>query len=98
VVPACGNGLEDETCFLEVLRVRALPEFISCKAIAVSRECLLDRLKGVRRVQPCVGVEVLLDILDLLVNSFGDEQVDAVDEILDKALQRSARLRELANR
>jgi hypothetical protein len=36
-----------------------------------------------------LGIKVLLDVVDLLVNAFGNEEISAIDEILDKALSES---------
>jgi hypothetical protein len=69
-----------------VLGVRAFPQLVGGESIAVGRERLLHGLDGVGRIEPCSRVEVLLDVLDLLVDGFRDKEIDAVYQVLDKAL------------
>lgn len=66
--------------------MRAFPQLVGGESIAVGRERMLDGLDGVGRVEPCSRVEVLLDVLDLLIEGFRDEEIDAVYQVLNKAL------------
>jgi hypothetical protein len=47
---------------------------------------LLNRLKGIRCIEPGLGVDVGLHGCDLLVEGFRDEEVDAGHKVLDEAL------------
>lgn len=77
-MPACGDGLQDEAWLLEELRLFAFPDFIGGEAVAVGGEGLRDGREGVGCIQPGGGVEVCFDAGDLLVEGFGDEEIDAV--------------------
>ena len=75
------GGLKNETSFLKVLWVGSLPELVCGKAITVSWERLDNMLKGVRSIEVFVCVQVLLDVVYLYVDGFGNEQVGAGVEI-----------------
>lgn len=87
VVPARGDGLQDEAGFLEVGRVLALPELVGGEAVAVGGERLHDVLEGVGRGEPGRRVEVRFYACDLRVEVLGDEEVGAVVEVFEEALE-----------
>lgn len=86
MVPACGDGLADEACFLEVFGVLALGEFVGGEAVAVCGKGVLDGGLVVGGGEPGFCVDVPLDVGDLHVDGFGDEEVDAVAEVFEEAL------------
>jgi len=91
-MPARSNGLAQERSFIEVLGVRALPEFVGGEAIAVGGEGLRHGRDGVGRGEPGCGVEVGFYVGYLGVDCFGNEEVDAVDEVFDEALWSQSRV------
>jgi hypothetical protein len=66
--------------------VGTFPDLVGGEAITVCGESLFYRFEGVRRIEEGGRVEVLLDGFNLLVDCFGDEEIDAVPEVFDKAL------------
>lgn len=65
----------------------ALPELVGGETITVGGEGLDDVLEGVGGGEPVFGVEILLYHCDLGVKGFGDEDVGAGREVLEKALE-----------
>jgi len=61
--------------------VLTLPKFVRREAVAVCGESFNDGLEGVRRVEPVLRVEVLLDALNLRIKRLGYEEVGAINEV-----------------
>ena len=87
-MPACGDGLQHEAWLFEVFWVLAFPELVGSKAVAIRGKGLYDRFKCVGRVEPSLGVEVLLHSVDLGVNTLRYEEVRTVPEVFYEALSR----------
>jgi len=67
--------------------VLPFPEFVGGEAVTVCGEGLDDRFQRVGRVEPLLGVEVLLYTFDLGIKGLRDEEVGAVDEVFEEALE-----------
>lgn len=85
MVPARRNRLRHEARLVEVVGRLALGDLARSEAIAVGRERLDHRLGLVGAGEPGVGVEVVFDVGDLVVQTTRDEEVDAVTEVFDEA-------------
>lgn len=59
MVPARRDGLQDETAFLEMGGVRALPDFIGGETVTICGERLDYWFKGVGGGDPGRGVDVV---------------------------------------
>ena len=86
VMPASSYSLQDEANFLKILWVLAFPKFVGGEAIAIGGKRFNYMLERVRSYEPGLAINVLLDTFDLLIDAFGNEQVGAVVEVLQKAL------------
>lgn len=72
VVPPCGHSLAHEPLAGETGRVVAFVDFTGGDAVAIGGVRLDGVLKAVWKLQPFVGVEILLGSLDLVIYGAGN--------------------------
>jgi hypothetical protein len=92
VVPAGGNGLQHEAAAREAGRVAPLAQLVRREAVAVGGEAAAIGVSvTVGRREPGGAEQVALHLRYLLVEGLGQEEVDAVAQVLDEALRRYMR-------